>query len=162
MIKRVMVLLSTLVLATSGLFSTVWSQDGPTPQQQAEAAAETRQGLFKLLIFNLRPISRMAQGAPFDAEIAERNARRIAALAPMIPDVLGAMDTREFEVETEALDLIWDNLDDINVKAQTLADNAVAFANTAAGGDMGATLGAFRALGGSCGNCHDTYRVDND
>jgi len=27
---------------------------------------------------------------------------------------------------------------------------------------MAATLGAFRALGGSCGNCHDTYREDND
>ena len=162
MIKRVQVLLSTLLLATSGLFSTAWSQDAPTPQQQAEAAAETRQGLFKLLIFNLRPIAGMAQGAPFNAEVAERNARRIAALAPMIPDVLGAMDTREFEVETEALDLIWDNLDDISVKAQALADNAAAFADIAAGGEMGATLGAFRALGGSCGNCHDTYRVDND
>lgn len=162
MIKRVLGLLSVLLLATSGLFVTSWSQDGPTPQQQAEAAAETRQGLFKLLIFNLRPIAGMAQGAPFDAEVAARNARRIASLAPMIPDVLGAMDTRDYDVETEALDLIWDNLDDIGVKAQTLADNAAAFADTAAGGDMAATLGAFRALGGSCGNCHDTYRVDND
>ena len=53
-------------------------------------------------------------------------------------------------------------MNDIQTKSQTLVDNAIAFADTAAGGDMGATLGAFRALGGSCGNYHDTYRVDND
>ena len=37
-----------------------------------------------------------------------------------------------------------------------------AFADAAATGEMGATLGAFRAFGGSCGDCQDTYRVDND
>ena len=162
MIKRVLVVISALAILASGLLFAASAQDGPTPQEQAEAATETRQGLFKLLVFNLLPIAGMAQGAPFDAEVAETNARRIAALAPMIPDVLGAMDTRNFDVETEALDLIWDNMNDIQTKSQTLVDNDIAFADTAAGGDMGATLGAFRALGGSCGNCHDTYRVDND
>jgi cytochrome c556 len=160
--KRVLIVLFAIAVLASGLLFTASAQDGPTPEQRAAAAAETRQGLFKLLIFNLRPIAGMAQGAPFDAAVAERNARRIAAIAPMIPDVLGAMDTRGFDIETEALDLIWDNLDDISVKAQTLIDNANAFADIAATGDMGATLGAFRSLGGSCGNCHDTYRVDND
>jgi cytochrome c556 len=162
MIKRVLVSLSAVVLLVSGLLFNASAQDAPTPEQMAQAAAETRQGLFKLLLFNLRPIAGMAQGAPFNAELAERNARRIAAIAPMIPDVLGAMDTRDFDLETEALDLIWDNMDDIGVKAQALADNAIAFADIAAGGEMGATLGAFRTLGGSCGNCHDTYREDND
>ena len=46
--------------------------------------------------------------------------------------------------------------------AQALIDNANAFSEAAETGDMGATLGAFRGLGGSCGNCHDTYRVDTD
>ncbi len=162
MIRNVVVSFFAVVLLASGLLLSAAAQDGPTPEQQAQAAAETRQGLFKLLIFNLRPIAAMAQGAPFDAELAERNARRIASIAPMIPDVLGAMDTRGYDLETEALDLIWDNLSDIGVKAKTLEDNALAFAEIAAGGEMGATLGAFRALGGSCGNCHDTYREDND
>lgn len=105
----------------------------------------------------------MARGAPFDAEVAERNARRIAALAPMIPELLAA-DTRGFDLETEALDVIWegDNLDDVGVKAQALLDAANAFAETAATGDRAATLGATQSLGSTCGNCHDSYRVDND
>ena len=142
---------------------TTWAQDEPTPEQRAAAAVELRQGLFQLIYFNMRPLGGMAQGAvPYDAELAERNARRIAAIAPMIPDVF-ANDTRNFDVETQALERIWDNTDDFADKAQTLADNATAFADAvAAGGDMAANSGAFRALGGSCGNCHDDYRVDED
>lgn len=161
MIKRFLVMLSAVVMLVSGAMFTVSAQSGPTPEQVAAAAADTRQALFKMLVFNLGPIVGMARGAPFDAEIAERNARRIAAMAPMITEVL-AQDTRGFDVETEALDLIWDNMDDIAVKAQALIDNANAFADAAATGDQAATMGAFRAFGGSCGNCHDTYRVDND
>ena len=164
MIKRGLVIVSTALVLVSGLMLSVSAQQTPappTPEEAALAAADTRQSLFKLLRFNLRPIAAMAQGAPFDAAIAERNARRIAAIAPMIPDVL-APDTRGFTLETESLDLIWDNTDDIAVKAQGLIDAANTFAGIAAAGDMAATLAAFRSLGGACANCHDTYRVDND
>lgn len=162
MLKKSVILASAISVLGSGLMFNAFAQDGPTPEQVAVAATETRQAVFKLLVHNLGPIAGMARGAPFDAAIAERNARRIAALAPMIPELL-TPDTREFDVETEALDLIWEgNLDDIAVKAQALVDAANNFADIASGGDMGATLGAFRSLGGACANCHDTYRVDND
>lgn len=159
--KRILVLVSSMAILASGLLSTVSAQDAPTPEQQAAAAVDTRKSVFKLLRFNLIPLVGMARGAPFDAELAEKNGRRIAALAPMIPDLM-ANDTRGFDVETTALDKIWDNQPDFASKAQALADNATAFAEAAATGDQGATLGAFRALGGSCGNCHDNYRVDED
>ncbi|MBT3530991.1 MAG: cytochrome c [Gammaproteobacteria bacterium] len=161
MSKRVIAVLTAFTILISGAMLTASAQDAPTPEEQAAAAVDTRKSLFKLFIHNLRPIAAMAQGAPFNAEIAERNARRIAAMAPMIPELL-AHDTRGFDVETTALDKIWDNQDDIAAKAQALVDNANAFAAAAATGEMGATLGAFRAFGGSCGNCHDEYRVDND
>ena len=161
MMKRV--LISTMVLLCSVFVLTSVAQEAPSPQEQAENATATRQAVFKLLIFNLRTIVGMARGEiEFDAAIAERNARRIAALAPMIPEVLGAMDTREFDVTTEALPLIWDNLDEVAEKAQNLVNAANTFADTAATGDQGATLGGLRALGGACGNCHETFRVDND
>ncbi len=158
--KKFLLALAAFV-ATSMLF-VASAQDAPTPEQQAAAATTDRQAVFKLLRFNIGAIIAMTQGAPFDAELAERNGRRIAALAPMIPDLLGAMDTRDYDVETEALDLIWDNLDDIDVKAQALVSAANEFADVAADGDMPATLGAVRTLGGACGNCHETYREDTE
>lgn len=158
--KKFLLVLAGLI-ASSMLYVSS-AQDELTPEQLAADAAETRQSVFKLFRFNIGPIVAMTQGAPFDAELAERNARRIASIAPMIPDVLGAMDTRGHDIETEALDLIWDNMDDIQVKAQALIDAANEFAVVASGGDMASTLGAVRSLGGACGNCHETYREDND
>ncbi len=147
----------------SALFATSLSaEEGPTPEQQAVTATENRQAVFKLLAVNIGPIVGMARGAPFDAAVAERNARRIAVLATMIPERFAAMDTRAFAVETEALPVIWENPDDFAAKAAALAEAALTFADTAAGGDQAATLGGLRNLGGSCGNCHDSYRVDDE
>jgi cytochrome c556 len=144
------------------LASSVSAQEGPTPEQQAAAATENRQAVFKLLGFNMGPIVGMARGAPFDAAVAERNATRMAALAPMIPELFAAMDTRAFDVDTEALPVIWENPDDFAAKAAALQEAATAFAATAAGGDQAETLGGLRNLGGTCGNCHDSYRVDDE
>ena len=144
------------------LASSVSAEEGPTPEQQAAMATENRQAVFKLLGVNIGPIVGMARGAPFDAAIAERNATRIATLAPMIPELFAAMDTRGFDVETEALPVIWENPDDFAAKAAALQEAATAFAATAAGGDQAATLGGLRDLGGACGNCHDSYRVDDE
>lgn len=160
MTRRIQVLLMALVGFVFTL--TASAQEEPTAEERAETATENRQAVFKLLGVNIGAIVGMARGAPFDAAIAERNARRIAMLAPMIPERLGAMDTREFDVETEALPLIWDNMDEFKEKAQNLVDAANTFADIAAGGDQMATLGGLRALGGACGNCHDTFRVDDD
>ena len=159
--KRVLVLISALCVTASGLLFVASAQNDMTPEERAAMAVDQRKALFKTLRFNLIPIAGMAQGAPFDAEVAERNARRIAAIASMIPEVL-AEDTRGFDVETTALDSIWDNMDDFASKADALETNANAFAEAASSGDFATAMGAFRAFGGSCGNCHDTYRVDND
>lgn len=159
--KKIVVLLGSLMIAVSGVLFTASAQD-MTPEERAAAAVDTRKSLFKMLRFNIGPIAGMAQGAPWDAEVAERNARRIAVMATMIPEVL-EYDTSDYDsIDTTALDIIWENQGDIETKAQALIDNANTFADAAATGNMGQAMGAFRAFGGSCGNCHDEYRVDTD
>ncbi len=161
MIRKV--LISMMVLLGTVLAFTANAEEALSPEESAEDATATRQAVFKLLAFNIGPIVGMARGErEFDAAMAERNARRIAELAPMIPDVVGAMDTREFDVETAALPVAWEKPGELAEKARELVAAANTFADTAAGGDQAATLGGLRALGGACGNCHDTFRVDDD
>ena len=153
---------ATAAILVSTSFMLVVNAQDPTPEQQAQRATETRQSVFKLFSYNLGTISGMARGTvEFDAEIAERNARRIAAMAPMIPELFAAMDTSDFDVETEALPVIWEQFDLFQERAQALIDGANTFADVAAGGDRMETLGAIRAFGANCGNCHETFRVDN-
>ena len=152
---------AAVILASASFMLVVNAQD-PTPEQQAQQAAETRQSVFRLFRYNLGTISGMARGTvEFDAAIAERNARRIAAMAPMIPELFAAMDTRDYDIETEALPVIWQQFDLFEERAEALVDGANTFANIAAGGDRMETLGAIRAFGANCGNCHETFRVDN-
>ena len=160
MIKRV-IGPGLLFLGATAIFTATAQQEVPTPEQLADNATETRQAVFKLLSFNMGTISGMARvTVEFDAAIAERNANRIAALAPMIPEVFAANDTRDFTVETEALPIIWDRMDEFGEKAANLAAAANTFAEVARAGDRAATIGAVRAFGGTCGNCHETFRVD--
>jgi len=150
-----------LIASTAGVFTVSAQQPEPTPEQLAAQATNTRQALFQVLYYNLNMISGMARGSvEFDASVAERNAERIAAMAPMIPEMFAANDTRSFNVETEALPVIWDQMGDFSEKAMNLENAANTFAEIARGGDRNAIIGGIRAFGGTCGNCHDTFRVD--
>ncbi|MDO9318109.1 MAG: cytochrome c [Gammaproteobacteria bacterium] len=161
MIKRILGS-ACLLAATIFVFTATAQQETPTPEQLATSATETRQAVFKLLSFNMGTISAMARGTvEFDATIAERNANRIAELAPMIPELFAARDTREFTVETEALPIIWDRIDEFKEKATNLVAAANTFAEIARSGDKNATVAAVRAFGGACGNCHETFREDH-
>ena len=86
--KKILVLISALCVTASGLLFVASAQNDMTPEERAAMAVDQRKALFKTLRFNLIPIAGMAQGAPFDAAVAERNARRVAAIASMIPEVL--------------------------------------------------------------------------
>jgi len=152
-----------LALAAGILLTASARDDEPTPAERAAGATETRQAVFKLLGYNMGTIGAMAKGdIEFDADIAERNARRIANLASMIPELFARMDTREFNVETEALDVIWENPEQFRSRAMDLVEGANEFADIAAGGDRLEIIGSVREFGSNCGNCHDDFRVDDD
>ena len=130
----------------------------PTPEEQAAEMTATRQGLFKLMGFNMDPMAAMLRNrVPFDAAQVQKSAARIEALAPMIPDLF-KLDTRKFQVKTKAREGIWGSAADFNAKADELGKAAAALTAAAKGGDKGATMKAIGAVGKACGNCHDNFR----
>ena len=60
--------------------------------------------------------------------------------------------------ETRAKASIWENMDDFNKKRGDAENAAGALVAAVAGGDKGATIEAFKALGGTCKACHQDYR----
>jgi len=156
------IIVSTFALLATGVVTTSFAQqEEPTPEELAIGATETRQALFKLLSYNNRPISGMARGTvEFNADIAERNALRIATLAQMIPELFRANDTRSYNVKTRALPIIWDQMEEFEAKAASMVEAANIFAAIAAEGDRTKTIAAVREFGSNCGNCHDDFRAD--
>jgi cytochrome c556 len=152
---------SLIALCALAPVSAVLAQDAgpPTPEQQAQQAIETRQGVLKVMGFYMAPLGGMLKNkVPFDAAVATKSATHIAQLGAMIPDVF-VFDTRKATgVKTKAQDGIWTNTADFNSKADDLVKAATALTDAAKSGDKGATLKAAGAVGKACGACHDNYR----
>jgi len=151
---------AVLVLAGIIITTGTTAQNAPTPEQQAQSAINTRKSVVRLFAFNMAPINAMARGnREFDAAIVERNARRIAALAPMLPETFAEMDTRSFDLETEALPVVWDQFEEFQRRANNLIEGANNLAAVAAGGDQMETIRAAASVGRTyCGGCHEMFR----
>ena len=143
-----------IVLATGAI-----AQNMQTPEQQAQGAVNTRKSVVRLFAFNMAPINAMARGGEFDAALVERNARRIATLAPMLPEAFAAMDTRAFDLDTEALPVIWEEFEEFEQRANNLAEAVNNLAAVAATGNQAETIRTAAALGRTyCGGCHEMFR----
>jgi cytochrome c556 len=130
----------------------------PTPEQKAQAAVLTRQGLFKLQGFVFGPVGGMLRGAPFDAKAAEKAGASLQVLGGMIPEVF-TTDTHTFSnTRTKARENIWTNKSDFDGKANDLVKAAADLEAAAKSGDEAATKKAAGAVGKTCGACHDQFR----
>ena len=123
-------------------------------------ATETRQGLLKMVRMYFGPIYGMVRGQiDFNADVVAHNATQISHLTNMIPDAF-RVNTAAADVQTEALDHIWDNKADFDSKAATVSERALALAAAAPEG-LEAVQEGFGAMGGACKACHDEYRQQN-
>jgi cytochrome c556 len=130
----------------------------PTPEQKAQAAVLTRQGLFKLQGFVFGPVGGMLRGAPFDGKAADKAGASLQVLGGMIPELF-ATDTHTFtNTPTKARESIWTNKSDFDSKANDLVKAAADLEAAAKSGDEAATKKAAGAVGKTCGACHDQFR----
>ena len=146
-----MIRIATIFALLLGLCSTSWADE------RTQKAIDARQGLLKVVAQYFGPIVGMARGQiPYDPALIEKNAGKVAQLAPMIPDLF-AMDTSASGLTSDAKAGIWADYADFSAKAATTAERANALVAATAEG-QGATMKAFGALGASCKNCHESYR----
>lgn len=126
--------------------------------EDAALAAQTRQSVFRLLAWNMTPMAEMLRNErPFEQERIALSAERIGYLAGMISDVFD-VDTRNFDVRTEARDLIWGSRQDFADKAAGLARAAEDLSSAVDSGERGGILRSVAGVGRACGACHDVYR----
>lgn len=154
------IIAAALVVAGIALTTGAIAQNMQTPEQQAQGAVNTRKSVVRLFSFNMAPINAMARGnQEFDAALVEQNARRIATLAPMLPEAFAAMDTRAFDLDTEALPVIWEEFEEFEQRANNLAEAVNNLAAVAATGDQAETIRTAGAIGRTyCGGCHEMFR----
>jgi cytochrome c556 len=132
---------------------------GSHVDKSVEAAVKARKAHMQLYAYNLGILGAMAkEEAPYDAASASAAAGNLAALARMNEATYWPQGSDSLSMEgTRALPDIWDNIDDVLVKAKALTDASAAM-EAAAGTGLDGLKGAMGAVGGACGACHKAYR----
>jgi cytochrome c556 len=152
--------LSLLAMCSSIAVSAALAQNAPqSPEEQAQAAVDTRQGLQKVMGFEMAPLGAMLKNKqPYDAAVIAKAATNIANLATMQPDVF-APDTRKFNLKTKAREGIWTNKADFDARSSDMVKAAREAAMVAqSGGDKDAMKKALQGVGKGCAGCHDNFR----
>jgi cytochrome c556 len=129
-------------------------------EKQAKSAVQFRQALLQLVRSNVGALGAMAKGKiPMDPTTIETNAMRIEQLSLMMPDYF-KLDTRKFNVDTEALPAVWEDSSDFTDKMSALTEASKALKVTAKSGNESAYKAGIGAVLKSCKGCHDSYKAD--
>ena len=103
----------------------------------------------------------LESGSPDMAKVGEA-AQAINAHAVEIKNMFPAGTAREEGNKTEALMTIWEQPEKFEEARLALLNKSEALSAAAASGDSAAVGNAVKELGGTCKNCHDTFRLPED
>jgi cytochrome c556 len=153
--KAIAVIIGSALLSTFSVFAEPAKSD-----KQAKDVTEFRQAILTLVKSNVGVLGAMNKGViPFDGQTMQTNAMRIEQLSLMLEDYF-ATDTTGFDVETAALDKIWENQADFKNKISALTAAASNLNKVAKAGDTSQFKPAIGQVFKSCKGCHDNYKED--
>ncbi|MFZ5559092.1 MAG: c-type cytochrome [Pseudomonadota bacterium] len=121
-----------------------------------EDAIKYRQGVLRAIGWNFGPMGAMVKGEiPFDKAKFERNAGRVAALAPMPWE--GFMAGTETG-DTRAKPEIWLDQEKFQKLAERMEAETAKLAEVARSGDEAKMKAQFGETAKACKACHDDFR----
>ncbi|MFV0475696.1 MAG: c-type cytochrome [Pikeienuella sp.] len=149
-------------LAKLGLVATLALGAGAALAQGPERAVGARKAVMQLNAHYLGQLGAMAKGdVPYDADAAGAAAASLAKVAALDARAMwpeGSDNGALGADKTEALPVIWTNMDGFAAEAAALASASAALAE-AAGGGLDSLRGAMGPVGQACGACHKGFRA---
>lgn len=128
-------------------------------QVKPEQAIGYRKAAYHLIVWNWSPLAGMVRGSiPYDKANFERNAKRIAQIAPALLEGFPAGSDKG--AATEALPAIWQNWADFQSKMKSFETESAALAKVSKTGDFDRVKLQFAKVGAACKSCHETYKAE--
>ncbi|MEM8581888.1 MAG: cytochrome c [Pseudomonadota bacterium] len=155
-----MAFLKPLALTVTLGAALLMTSSGSFAQDSFQSQLKARKGQFSLLALNVGVLGGMARGnMDYDAGLAQEAAENIVAIAALNQTPLWPEGSDGLSIEgTRAKPEIWEDFDDFASKWAAVATAADGLPDAV--GDGVAAIGpALGALGGTCKDCHDTYRA---
>lgn len=130
---------------------------GPEPAEIAE-----RQDNFEGIGDSFKAIRDQLENGDPDLAVIENAALDINQRAVNIENHFPEGSGRDAGYDTEALAAIWEQPVEFATAQQKLIDESEELVTLASAGDAAAVGEQVKDLGGSCKNCHDQFRLDDD
>jgi cytochrome c556 len=132
------------------------------PAGDPPAEIELRHDNFEAIGDAFKAIRGQLESGTPDMAVIQASATDIHDRAGRLDGYFPEGSGRDAGWDTEALPTIWEQPEKFEeAKAKFLAESATMM-EVAATGDAAAVGEQVKALGGSCKNCHDTFRLDDD
>lgn len=162
-IPSIFAAISTLALLAACSGETTDAGDtAAAPAGDAPAEIGQRQDNFEAIGDAFKAIRGQLESGSPDMAVIQASATDIHERAGRLDGYFPEGSGRDAGWDTEALPTIWEQPEEFEAaKAKFLAESATMM-EIAAGGDAAAVGEQVKALGGSCKNCHDTFRLDDD
>jgi cytochrome c556 len=146
--KRASLLLATAIATTCALAQSIKPED----------QIEIRQSAYTLMGYSFGGIAAMAQGKrPYSKDDAVKYADLLVQVAEVPKNFFGeGTDTGH---HTRAKPEIWSKRADFDDKMNKMLAEVAKLPAVARNGDLEALKVQAKATGGTCGACHDDYRV---
>ena len=124
---------------------------------KADDAVELRKGQMDLIGAYFGDMGAMVKNKkPFNAEQYKIDAERLAMLTSWAGT--GFESSRYMNSDSKAKPEIWKNQAEFNKMMTAFADSATQLKLAAAGGDLKASIPAFKDVAESCGSCHKKFK----
>ena len=148
--KKMVMAAVALALGTGAAFQAA-------AQAKPEQLVKQRQSGMALINWYFGPIGAMMRGdRPYDPAIVMRNADYLEVLSKMPME--GFQPSTKDE-KTKARPEVWTDKAKFDKAMENMQGEIAKFKQVAHGGDQGAIKAQFGAVGKSCANCHDDFRV---
>lgn len=147
----------TLIMVAAVAFTATAFAQSSSPADTIKA----RQQRFKDIGAAFKVIRDQMRGTP-DAAAVKKAAAEIKKGSQDLPGWFPKGSGTDAGVKTAVRDAVWSDSEGFATAAKKFEEEAAKFAQLADAGDMAAVGAGVRALGQTCGGCHDKYKVKED
>lgn len=138
------------------------SAETAAASSDAPPVIEERQANFKAIGKSFKAIRTQLEGDMPDMEVIATAATDMNAAALKMEGHFPEGTSVDDGFDTEALAVIWEKTEEFAEAQKRLVDASAEMITIAQGGDAAAVGDQVGAIGGSCKNCHDNFRLDTD
>lgn len=134
----------------------------PAPSGPEPAELELRHDTFEAIGDSFKAIRGQLESGSPDFAVIEASATDINTRAKTLEGLFPEGSGRDSGWDTEALGTIWEKPEEFAAAREKLIEESATMMTVATSGDAAAVGEQVKALGGSCKNCHDSFRLDDD